>query len=147
MSALPKSPRWNLNLSEELCFWCNTPTGNMILNGLLPNDEKAPEKQYRDYTPCKKCEGIMVTGITIIQCTSVANNFKQLQDGLYPTGLWTTVPESWIKSMFKPEAADKIIEGKAVNITVELWSRLGLPNLINSGVTETMMGYTQTNFV
>ena len=144
---LIKSPRWGLNLSDESCFWCRKVTGRKVIHGLLDNDEKAPDNHFRDYVPCKTCGNTMSKGITIIQCATEPNNNQPLKDGLYPTGAWVTISEDWIRTTFKPEAAEKIIKDRAVNVTLELWERLGLPKLNLSPVTVNVPDYVETNFV
>ena len=143
-TSLQKSPTWGLNTSQETCFWCRKPTGRKVLHGLLPNDVKADTTTFSSYKPCTTCETDMTKGITIIQCTTEPNANMPLAEGLYPTGCWVTISESWIRSQFKPEAADKIIEDKAVNVTLDLWDRLGLPNLTQSKIIASPLEFKET---
>ena len=144
ISELQKSPQWGLNLSDEICFWCSAKTGRKVIHGYLENDAKAPESHYRDYKPCGACEGIMSQGVTFVQCSSEPNDNLKLADGSYPTGVWLVMKEDWVRKVFKPEVAEKIIKDKAVNIPVPLWLKLGLPNIKSTLTIGAELKYTET---
>ena len=84
--------------------------------------------------------------VIAIQCTTEVNDNLPISDGLYSTGCWVNLSASFIRDNFNTIAADKIIAAKVVNLNLDLWSKLGLPTLVQSKSIATPLIFKETVF-
>lgn len=146
-ASLKTDPVHGLNTASEVCFWCTKHTGRRVIHGLRSDAKKAPTAHYRDYTPCKNCESVMSVGITFIQCSDTPNDNQVVGENLYPTGVWIVIKEGWVREVFKEDIANRIIADKVVNIPMDLWNRLKLPSITNTGVESHILEYKETTII
>lgn len=104
------SPKYGLNPTMPVCFWCGEEKGEIAILGYIEDEDgneiEAPRSCCLDYNPCDKCQKAMEQGVTIISVTECPNGRPEIQDGFYPTGDWCVIKE---------EAAERFgIEGKKV---------------------------------
>lgn len=100
------SPKYGLNPTIPVCFWCGKEKGEIALMGHIGDgrkheDIKAPMHMVLDYEPCDECKKNMELGFTIVEATGEPNALTSMpiQDGIYPTGRYVVI---------KKEAAIKI---------------------------------------
>lgn len=103
------SPKYGVNPTIPLCFWCGKPKNEIALMGRIGNarrgeDIEAPRNLVLDYIPCDDCEKNMALGVTVIEVTEEPNatTNHEIQKGIYPTSRWCVL---------KTEAAQGIFEG------------------------------------
>ncbi len=117
------SPKYGLNPSMTVCFWCGEPTGialpGRITGGRCGDDMEAPKYMFSGYEPCDKCKESMDLGVTMMEAGR-APHFEgqpEMQDGVYPTGRWSVITK---------EAAERIFNyhGKAAFCDRETYEKL-----------------------
>lgn len=103
------SPKYGVNPTIPICFWCGEERGEVALMGHIGNarrheDVEAPMHVVIDYEPCAKCKEHMALGFTIMEATTAPNSSTSvpIQKGFYPTGRYVVV---------KPEAAERVFQG------------------------------------
>lgn len=96
MSRIALHPKYGLNPTMPVCFWCGADKGEIALLG-NKYKEQAPPKMVLDYVPCLNCETAQALGITCIEATS-PNNTKNppfAKEGALsrtcPTGRWAVI--------------------------------------------------------
>lgn len=109
--AINLSPKYGINPTVPICFWCNKEKNEIAVLGKLPNDTKAPDSCLLDYWPCDQCETIMHRGIVLIGTTAqpFADGRPPICDNVYPTGNWIVVKPDAIYRIFDPHTATDII--------------------------------------
>lgn len=97
------SPKYGLNSSINVCFFCGEDKNELIIPGRLKGDAEAPQRAIYDYEPCEKCKEKMKKGIVMIGVTEIQpeDERPEIQEGLYPTGRWCLVTRNYIKRVFK----------------------------------------------
>ena len=100
------SPKYGLNPTMPVCFWCGQEKGEIALLGRLGNarrgeDFQAPNRVVLDFEPCDACKALMRKGVTLMEATSKPNRVcnHPAQNGVYPTGRYAVV---------KPEAVGRV---------------------------------------
>ena len=79
-----------------------------------------------DYNPCDECKEQMNRGITLIGITDRAPDNRpaicQGENGepFYPSGKWAVVTEDAVRALFKPDAAEGIINNRGANVLDEI---------------------------
>lgn len=103
------SPKYGLNPTMPVCFWCGEERGDIALMGHIGDGRKhedieAPKHMVLDYEPCDKCKKNMALGFTVMEATTTPNSATsvEMQKGVYPTGRFTVI---------KREAATRIFDG------------------------------------
>lgn len=103
------SPKYGLNPTMPVCFWCGKERGEIALMGRIGDgrkheDFKAPKHMVLDFEPCKDCKNNMAMGFTVIEATQTPNSISkmEMQKGVYPTGRFAVI---------KTEAAHRIFKG------------------------------------
>jgi hypothetical protein len=61
------SPKYGVNPSVGVCFWCGGKTGEVILNGRTPGDQEAPKYVCRGYEPCSNCKKEFEKYLTVVE--------------------------------------------------------------------------------
>ena len=118
------SPKYGVNATIPLCFWCGEEKGEIVMLGRIgkgDEDIEAPRHMLIDYHPCDKCASKMAKGITLI---GVSDNEKywgdrpQIRDGLWPTGMWTVIPEEGAAVIFNEPERTEILKSRKVLIDI-----------------------------
>lgn len=114
MSDIKLSPKYGVNPTIPVCFWCGQPKNEIALLGRIGDGRKgedfeAPKNMVLDYEPCDKCRDEMGEGFTCIEVNTFPNQEGQLpmQEGIYPTGRWLVIKKESAKSVFPPEYTTK----------------------------------------
>jgi len=121
MSSIRLHPKFGLNPTVTLCFWCGGSKNEVALLGASYKGE-APGSMLLDYEPCDKCKTYMSQGVTLIEASREPRHKgqREIQSGVYPTG------RMWV---IRREAAERIFEGLAsdkVLIEVGVAEKIGL---------------------
>lgn len=108
MSDITLSPRYGVNPTIPVCFWCGEETGEIVLMGHVGDgrkheDVEMPMHMILNYEPCEECQKMMDMGITVMEATDIPNEVSkvELQRNVYPTGRWVVI---------KPEAAQRVFD-------------------------------------
>lgn len=105
------SPKYGVNPTMPVCFWCGEDRGEIALLGRIRtaenNDVEAPKRMVLDYEPCEKCKAHMEQGFTVMEATSGPNDATNMpfQPGVFPTGRWLVLRQEAKKLVF-PEIED-----------------------------------------
>lgn len=94
------SNKHGLNPSINVCFFCGKDK-ELILNGRLKGDAKAPHRVVANYTPCPECEEKMKLGVTVIEVTTRDTGALPIQRGAWPTGRWCVISYEAAARLFK----------------------------------------------
>ena len=102
MSGIVLSPKYGLNPTLAVCFWCGNECGDIALTGRLQGDIEAPSKSVIDYEPCDECKHNFARGFTVIEATSYPNKVTsvEIQRGVYPTGRYVVVKSEAAAEIF-----------------------------------------------
>lgn len=138
MSGIILSPKYGLNPTMPVCFFCGETKGEIALLGKIgkgKEDIEAPMNVLMDYEPCEKCKSIMKGNVTLIGVTSRPNKEGQMpiSGEKYPTGAFAVVRPNVIDDMFNiPEEEKTVIKERGVVLTdpsvVEMLSKQGSNN-------------------
>lgn len=105
------SPKYGVNPTMPVCFWCGEDRGEVALLGHIKtpenDDVEAPKRMVLDYEPCEKCKEYMERGFTVMEATSEPNDATNMpfQLGVFPTGRWLVLRQEAKKLVF-PEIKD-----------------------------------------
>lgn len=101
-NAIKISPRFGVNPTIPVCFWCGNEKNEVALMGYLRNDTEAPRNAVIDYTPCEECCTQMKRGFLVIAATREPNGVTDmpLSDGVFPTGKWSVIKHEVAKRLF-----------------------------------------------
>lgn len=108
-SGIQLSPKYGVNPTIPICFWCGEERGEVALLGHIGDGRKredfeAPMHMVIDFEPCEKCKQNMAKGFTIMEATNRPNSVSsvEMQRGIYPTGRFVVL---------KMETATRIFNG------------------------------------
>lgn len=109
MNGIKLSPKYGVNPTIPVCFWCGKEKNEIALMGHVGDGRKhedfeMPMHAVIDYEPCGHCMEMMSAGFTVMESTSRPNSITsvEFQRGVYPTGRFVVL---------KPEAAQRISDG------------------------------------
>lgn len=92
------SPRYGVNPTIPVCFWCGEERGEIALLGHIGDGRKhedieAPRHMVLDYEPCDECKNHMDMGFTVMEATTAPNSATnvEIQSGVYPTGRYAVL--------------------------------------------------------
>jgi hypothetical protein len=86
-------PKYGLNPSISVCFWCGGDTGEILLLG-FNKDKEASRKTVASYEPCAKCKEQMAQGITLVEVEPRRGQQRpEIVPGGIPTGRWLVIKE------------------------------------------------------
>lgn len=107
-------PKYGLNPTVPVCFWCGEDTGEVALMGAAIKG-KAPSKAIINYEPCAKCKMNMAMGLVVIECTSYQRDDHQvqMQPGAFPTGRWCVIrrESGFVQDMQEPQRSQILQAG------------------------------------
>lgn len=109
MSGIKLSPKYGVNPTIPVCFWCGKEKNEVALvghvgDGRKHEDFEMPMHAVINYEPCEECAKAMNTGFTVMEATRTPNMLTdmEMQNGVYPTGKWVVL---------KTESARRIFTG------------------------------------
>ena len=118
------SPRYGVNPSMGVCFYCGEESGEIILPGELPDDAEAPRHAVWHKTPCPKCQTLMAQGIMLLGVRDGESG-----DNPYRTGKMAVVKESAMRHIVNDaELLADILKKRICYIEDSTWSKIGLPS-------------------
>ena len=108
--AIRLHPKYGVNPSLGVCFWCGKENGNILLLGYNKNKE-APRRMVSDYEPCGECKAERAKGVVMIE----VNEPPGFLGHPTPTGRWAVVSEQAIRENITPPslAADILAKRQA----------------------------------
>ncbi len=126
MSRITLHPDYGVNPSLDLCFWCGEAHGVALLG--YNRGKEAPRSMVSSYDPCKKCEGVMEQGITLVEASHhpLLDGQPALQPGVYPTGSWSVVTEDAARRAFTPDVIDAVLQYRKAFVSPDTYAALGL---------------------
>ena len=115
------SPKYGVNPTMPVCFFCGNPTGEIALLGhirqrnshgraISGTDIEAQKEMVLNYEPCDDCKKNMAQGITIIEVieSRTAPAAMEICPGAVPTGTWCVIKEEAFERIFKDILESKI---------------------------------------
>jgi hypothetical protein len=100
--SIPLHPKFGVNPSMGVCFWCGKEDGTILLLGANSRDggREAPRRMVASMEPCPSCRADMDKGVTIIEAREPAHYTKEPR----PTGRWVVVTDGFVRMNFTPDA-------------------------------------------
>lgn len=98
---IPLHPKYGLNPTLEVCFWCGEDTGSILLLGRSIKGE-APMRMMGSYAPCEKCAEKWNLGFVFIEADNkpIVEGQPPISEGVWPTGNYAVINQ---------EAAERIM--------------------------------------
>lgn len=116
MSKLILSPKYGLNTTMPVCFFCGKPKNEIALLGKLKGDVEAPREAVLDYIPCEACQKAFGQGVLIVGVTKEQPKDKRppIQGQYYPTGSYVVATEDFVRRLYGEQAEEIIKYGKCL---------------------------------
>lgn len=99
MTNIKLSPKHGINPSINLCFYCGSETGVLLL-GKLKGDMEAPRFMSLNTEPCDKCKELMKVGILLI---GIDVNKTDDMNNPYRSGKMVVVKDNWVNKNVKDD--------------------------------------------
>lgn len=107
MNGIKLSPKYGVNPTIPVCFWCGKERNEVALMGLVGNQRKhedieMPMHAVIDYEPCDECKKHMSQGFTVMSATRNPNDVTSMafQEGVYPTGRFVVIKQDAAERIF-----------------------------------------------
>lgn len=130
-NSITLSPKYGVNPTIPVCFWCGEEKNEVALMGHIGNGRKhedfeAPMHMVLDFEPCEECKKRMAMGFTVMEATTSPNSVSrmEMQKGVYPTGRFVVI---------KTEAAKRIFTGIADGVDKGFIDSAGFSQLFGEG--------------
>jgi hypothetical protein len=124
MSGIRLSPKYGVNATLTICFYCGGETGVALL-GLLKGDAEAPKRTCLDSAPCASCAEHIKEGVFLIE---VDEEKSPDRNNPWRTGRLCVVKEEAIKRMLEPgDFLDSILKQRVAFVPSTDWAGMGLP--------------------
>ena len=122
MSGIKISPKYGVNPTIPVCFWCGKQKNEIALMGRMKGDIEAPKNMVLDYVPCEECQSHMAMGVTVLEASDHPNTEGQppMQKGVYPTSRFVVVTTECADRVFNAYAPWS--EGKKVFVDSDVFS-------------------------
>ena len=122
MSGIKISPKYGVNPTIPVCFWCGKQKNEIALMGRMTDDIEAPKNMVLDYVPCEECQNHMGMGVAILEASDCPNTEGQppMQKGVYPTSRFVVVTTECADRVFNAYAPWS--EGKKVFVDSDVFS-------------------------
>ena len=116
------SPKYGLNPTIPVCFWCGKQKNEIALMGRMKGDIEAPKNMVLDYVPCEECQSHMAMGVAGLEASDHPNTEGQppMQKGVYPTSRFVVVTTECADRVFSAYAPWS--EGKKVFVDSDVFS-------------------------
>jgi hypothetical protein len=120
-------PKYGLNPTLGICFWCGKEDGTIGLLGWNKGKE-APRHAICTLDPCPKCKANMDLGIVVIEATPYQQYAWQVevQEKSFPTGRWCVIKRdaSFWNCINEPMRSNVLKQGKCF-FTPDLYEGFG----------------------
>ena len=122
MSGIKISPKYGVNPTIPVCFWCGKQKNEIALMGHMKGDIEAPKNMVLDYVPCEECQSHMAMGVAVLEASDHPNTEGQppMQKGVYPTSRFVVVTTECADRVFNAYAPWS--EGKKVFVDSDVFS-------------------------
>ena len=122
MSGIKISPKYGVNPTIPVCFWCGKQKNEIALMGRMTDDIEAPKNMVLDYVPCEECQNHMALGVAVLEASDHPNTEGQppMQKGVYPTSRFVVVTTECADRVFNAYAPWS--EGKKVFVDSDVFS-------------------------
>ena len=122
MSGIKISPKYGVNPTIPVCFWCGKQKNEIALMGRMKDDIEAPKNMVLDYEPCEECQSRMAMGVAVLEASDHPNTEGQppIQKGVYPTSRFVVVTTECADRVFNAYAPWS--EGKKVFVDSDVFS-------------------------
>lgn len=122
MSGIKISPKYGVNPTIPVCFWCGKQKNEIALMGRMKGDIEAPKNMVLDYVPCEECQSHMAMGVAVLEASDHPNTEGQppMQKGVYPTSRFVVVTTECADRVFNAYAPWS--EGKKVFVDSDVFS-------------------------
>ena len=122
MSGIKISPKYGVNPTIPVCFWCGKQKNEIALMGHMKDDIEAPKNMVLDYVPCEECQNHMAMGVAVLEASDHPNTEGQppMQKGVYPTSRFVVVTTECADRVFSAYAPWS--EGKKVFVDSDVFS-------------------------
>ena len=122
MSGIKISPKYGVNPTIPVCFWCGKQKNEIALMGHMKGDIEAPKNMVLDYVPCEECQSHMAMGVAVLEASDHPNTEGQppMQKGVYPTSRFVVVTTECADRVFSAYAPWS--EGKKVFVDSDVFS-------------------------
>ena len=116
------SPKYGVNPTIPVCFWCGKQKNEIALMGHMKGDLEAPKNMVLDYVPCEECQSHMAMGVAVLEASDHPNTEGQppMQTGVYPTSRFVVVTTECADRVFNAYAPWS--EGKKVFVDSDVFS-------------------------
>ena len=116
------SPKYGVNPTIPVCFWCGKQKNEIALMGHMKGDIEAPKNMVLDYVPCEECQNHMAMGVAVLEASDHPNTEGQppMQKGVYPTSRFVVVTTECADRVFNAYAPWS--EGKKVFVDSDVFS-------------------------
>lgn len=110
------SPKYGVNPTIPVCFWCGKPKNELALLGRLKDDAEAPRNCVFDYEPCEECKKTWELGVALLGTSEepIDASLPPIKDTpeitLYPTGQWMVITKEAAKKYFSKIITEEEIE-------------------------------------
>ena len=122
MSGIKISPKYGVNPTIPVCFWCGKQKNEIALMGRMEGDIEAPKNMVLDYVPCEECQSHMAMGVAVLEASDHPNTEGQppMQKSVYPTSRFVVVTTECADRVFNAYAPWS--EGKKVFVDSDVFS-------------------------
>lgn len=121
MGGIPISPKYGVNPSCTICFFCGETTGIALL-GRLKGDVEAPRYVLADYEPCDKCKERFEQGSLLLEVDTYPHISGQPaiqqeeNQKLYPTGRYKVLKKEVCERVFGQAHKTALIDVQTYNL-------------------------------
>lgn len=133
MSGVTLHPKYGLNPTLAICFWCGEDTGDIVLLGAaakrVTGSDEAPHRTCMGLEPCDKCKANMAKGITLIEASESPTREcnTKMNDRAYVSGRWCVITEDAARRMLRGPMLDSVLKARKAFVDPRAWDEIGLP--------------------
>lgn len=92
-NSIKLDPKYGVNPSIDICFWCGKDSGNISLLGHIKGGKEAPRYSINTYEPCDSCKKLGEGKIMLLHVVNEQKgNEPSIIEGAYPTGVHWYLP-------------------------------------------------------
>lgn len=112
MGSLRLHPKYGVNPSVDVCFWCGEARGVVLLGS--NKGKEAPREMVTGYDPCSSCKENMAQGITLVEAAPSIRypDRPEIQAGVVPTGRWLVVKEDALGRVFNEDTVEQLLKSR-----------------------------------
>lgn len=123
MSRIPLSRKHGVNPSLGVCFLCGEESGEIILPGRLPGDQKAPHTGVWHKHPCPKCVEWQKQGVIFISVKA-----GEAGDNPYRTGGWCVIKDAAVERLpVDDKLKADVLKSRVCFMEDQAWDFFGFP--------------------